>query len=209
VGTLIEGPSRADIFQLADVSSFKEAKRISHMREDLFIRDCLLDAWGVIDGPEGLCRRAVLPQTWAFTAKQFPTLRILRMPVPTATEIVSVKHYDSSNVQVTLDGADYGLQPLGDRIGVDLLFQTAFTYPDLYDRFDAIEVVYKAGWPDAASVPRVFRRALLLLAAHFYENREATFSDNRVSVVSRAIEWGVDKLLSRYVVPIDHAGRRS
>lgn len=204
---LVTAPTRDDIYKLLDVDQFKSAKRITHSREDAFIRDCILDAWAYIDGPEAFCRRAVLPQTWRFNAVKFPENAWL-FPAQTARGIVSIKYWNSSNVETTIAPADYYLRPHGDNLGSSLHFVSGYSVPTLYDRFDALTVEYTAGWPDALKVPRVFRRALQLVAAHFYDNREATYSDPRMTKVSRNIELGVDALLSRHVIPLDYSGRR-
>jgi uncharacterized phiE125 gp8 family phage protein len=200
---LITPPSREDIFKLCDVERLKAAKRIVHMREDAFLRDCILDSWSYLDGPDGRCRRAVLPQQWALTRSGFGYYG-WELPVHGARSIESITYYDSSNSPVTLAADSYWLEDnLGSR---RLYFSDAWYGQSVYGRHDAVRIVFNAGWADALEVPRVFRRALLLLAAHYYDNREQTFSDNRVSSVSRSIEYGLDKLLEKYIVPLDYAG---
>lgn len=200
---LITPPSREDIFTLVDVSALKDAKRVTNTREDAFLRDCILDAWSFLDGPEGRCRRAVLPQRWAFTRPGFTNYG-WELPVHGARSIVSVTYYDRDNQLQTVDSGSYWLD---DTRGTRRFYMPAsWGAQSVYDRHDAVRVVFDAGWPTALEVPRVFRRALLLLAAHYYDNREETFSDNRISSVSRRIEFGLDKLLEKYVVPLDFAG---
>jgi uncharacterized phiE125 gp8 family phage protein len=200
---LVTPPSREDIFKLVDVAKLKEAKRLTNNREDAFIRDCILDAWAFIDGPDAKCRRAVLPQRWAFTATQFDQ-NSWDFPVHGVRAVQSITYYDATNTLTTVDPANYWLN--GDSMSPRLFFSAGWSFPVVYDRPDAIRVVFDAGWPDALQVPRGFRRALQLLAAHLYDNREATFGDNRVSVVSRRIDLGLDAFLQRYVVPIDFTG---
>lgn len=199
---LVQPYTREDVFKLVDVEALKRAKRIQHLREDAFLRDCILDSWAYLDGPDGRCRRAILPQRWAFTTASLCARTV--PPVHGARSIVSVTYYDANNDPVVVDPVNYWLEDVyGTR---SLLFRTDWSFPRLYARHDAVRVVFDAGWPSALEVPRVFRRALLLLAAHYYDNREQTFSDNRVSVVSRSIEYGLDKLLEKHVVPLDYAG---
>lgn len=202
---LVQPPQDSDILSLVSVADLKTAKRLTNTREDDFLQSCILDAWAFIDGPDAKCRRAVLPQQWAFTASSF-SLNSWDLPVHGARAVQSVTYYDASNNSTTVDTANYWLN--GDSMSPRLFFSVAWPFPTVYDRFDAVQVVFDAGWPDVASVPRVFRRALLLLAAHFYDNREASYGDNRVSVVSRKIEFGLDALLQRYVVPLDFTGGR-
>lgn len=200
---LVTPPTREDIFTLCDVERLKQAKRIVHLREDAFIRDCILDSWSYLDGPDGRCRRAILPQRWAFTRSGFGPYGY-EFPVHGARTIVSITYYDRDNQIQTVDPGNYWLD---DSFGTRrLTYASTWSSQTVYPRHDAVRVVFDAGWPTAMQVPRVFRRALLLLAAHYYDNREQTFGDNRVSVVSRSIEYGLDKLLEKYVVPLDYAG---
>jgi uncharacterized phiE125 gp8 family phage protein len=200
---LITPPSQDDIFSLCDVAGLKAAKRVMHVREDAFIEGCILDSWAYLDGPDGRCRRAVLPQRWAFTRAGFGYYG-WELPVHGARSIVSVTYYNSAGDLITMDSGSYWLEDLSGTLR--LYFSDSWYAQPVFKRHDAVRVVFDAGWPTASDVPRVFRRALVLLAAHFYDNREQTFGDNRVSVVSRSIEYGLDKLLEKYVVPLDFAG---
>lgn len=76
-----------------------------------------------------------------------PGIRLLRPPV---LSVLSVSYYDASNVQQTVDAADYYLT---DEQIPRVLMVESFSYPALYRRPDAVRVVYKAGHAPAASPP--------------------------------------------------------
>ena len=48
------------------------------------------------------------------------------------------------------------------------------SWPSLYPRDDAVQIEYVAGYGAAASVPQVFKQAILLLVGHWYANRESS-----------------------------------
>ena len=60
-------------------------------------------------------------------------------------------------------------------------------WPDIYDRPDAVEVNFTAGYADAASVPKILRHAVLLLISHLYENRAAV-SNGQVTEIPYTVK---------------------
>jgi uncharacterized phiE125 gp8 family phage protein len=69
-------------------------------------------------------------------------------------------------------------------------------------------ITFKAGWPTADLVPDALKQSVLLLAAHFYTNREAsqtTVSSLGASGKLREIEFGLRGLAGRYRVSPDHS----
>lgn len=202
---LIEGPKEEDILKLVTVDQLKAQKRVVTNRENDFIKDCILDAWSWIDGPEGKCRRAVLPQIWSVGLDVWPRSPF-RLPIHGARAITKVTSVVGGASADLAAGSFYGSPASKDGIDLNLFLRAGSALPAL-SAGDTVHVEFSAGWPTAEAVPRVFRRALRLVAAHFYDNREETFGDQRVSVVSRRIELGANELLSRYIVPLDY-GRR-
>jgi uncharacterized phiE125 gp8 family phage protein len=202
---VVTPPSDEDILSLMPVNRFKIAKRVSNNREDAFIQDCILDAWSFIDGPNGLVRRPVLSQTWRFRTSGFGQYG-WRLPIPHVREVLSISYYNASNVATPFNTSDWFFKPDLDQIGSTIYWQSGITLPTLYERHDAITVTFTCGWEEPVQVPRVFRRALQLVAAHFYDNREETYSDNRITQVPRRIELGTAKILEKWTVGLNYAG---
>jgi len=63
-------------------------------------------------------------------------------------------------------------------------FRDAFTSPSLYsDRSDPVKIAMTVGYgDDTTDVPQAIRHAAMMLAAHWYENREAVAEGSPVPV---------------------------
>lgn len=203
---LISGPSETDVLALVTVDQMKAQKRIVTNRENDFIRDCILDAWGYLDGVEGKCRRAVLPQTYRLTLSRWCGYRVA-IPVHGARAVTKISATIGGAAPVELLPSAFRIEHTADGISASVMVLPGTILAGMVDDRDSVVIEFSAGWPEAASVPRAFRRALRLIAAHFYDNREETFGDNRVSVVSRSIELGASKLLEKWIVPLEHTRR--
>lgn len=87
--------------------------------------------------------------------------------------VESVKYYPASGAaQATLSAATYTALT-GQMPGLVFLNSTE-TWPDLYDRPDAVEVNFTAGAAAVDAVPGVLRSAVLLALHNLYENRSPT-----------------------------------
>lgn len=203
---LISGPSETDVLALVSVDQMKAQKRIVTNRENDFIKDCILDAWSFIDGVEGKCRRAVLPQSYRFTLPRWCGYRVT-LPVHGAGAVTKISATIGGAAPVDLVPSAFRVERTADGIDASVIIMPGTVLAGMVDGRDSVVIEFSAGWPDAASVPRAFRRALRLIAAHFYDNREETFGDNRVTVVSRSIELGASKLLEKWIVPLEHRRR--
>lgn len=133
---------------------------------------------------ENFTGRALLSQTWKLTMDAWPeptlyralgvrcddsrTITLERSPLASVTD---VKYYPASGAaQATLDAATYYHVLTGPTPGV-IVLKSDQSWPDLYDRPDAVEVTFVAGVSTAAAVPKLLRQAVLLQIAHLYENR--------------------------------------
>ncbi len=63
------------------------------------------------------------------------------------------------------------------------------SWPSTREQLNAVTITYRAGYTDADAVPKRIKQAIGLLAAHWYENREA------VGTVGPEIEFSVCSLL--------------
>ena len=129
------------------------------------------------------------PSSYILTPSE---IRIPRAPVKAAGGIVSLKYLDSNGVQQALvAGTDYVSAVRGDQAIVTPAFGKS--WPAVRVAFDGagnypVEVRFIAGYgADGLSVPENFRQAMLLLVAHWYENREEV-SEARLATVPMAAE---------------------
>lgn len=115
--------------------------------------------------------RQLVTATWRLDCRTFPSDTQLRLERCPLVEVTSVKYYDAANVQQTVAATDYIVQTGPEPGFIEL--KTDRTWPTgLYDRADAVQVVFKAGYGTAASVPADLKQAIKILINHLYEQRE-------------------------------------
>ena len=92
------------------------------------------------------------------------------LPYPPLDSVTSIKYYDESNVQQTLDTAYYDV--ITTSFPGAIVLNNGYTWPNVYDRSLPISITYVAGYGVAADVPAPLRHAILLLLGQFYDRRE-------------------------------------
>ena len=169
-----------------DVISLAEAKahlRVDFSDDDTLISGLIAAAISHVDG-KGELGRAMITQTWAQWVSQAPGWVRLRMGPFQA--LTSVEYYDTDNVLQTATLSDFETRLDGDFVICKP--KEDFEWPSAETRADAIKITYTAGFGDAATdVPQGIRQALLMLVAHWYENREAA-SEVKLNDLPRAVD---------------------
>ncbi|MFU0504122.1 head-tail connector protein [Pseudaminobacter sp. NGMCC 1.201702] len=164
-----------------------EAKRhmnVFHDDDDTLVDLYVTAATELIEGPNGI-GIALRPQTWRLSLDYFPAE--IRIPLGPVTGVTSVKYTDTTGAEQIVTGyrLDKDAQP------ARLLPALGASWPTICDP-GAVKVEFKCGY---AEVPFVLRAAVLLLAGHWYNNRE-TVDDTSL----KKIPYGVDTILERYRV---------
>jgi uncharacterized phiE125 gp8 family phage protein len=166
--------------------SLAEAKahlRADHTDEDTLITALIAAATSHLDGYSGILGRALITQTWKVETDAFTDP--LRLPVGNLLAVSSVKYYDASNAQQTLSTDVYA--GFTDEQGPFIGLKPDEDWPDVYDRRDAIEVIWTAGYGAAATaVPSGILQAGLLMIGHWYTNREAVSIGESVAEIPLA-----------------------
>lgn len=96
----------------------------------------------------------------------------IELPKPPAVSVSSITYIDTAGNAQTLASDQYQFTQ-GDLYGY---VRPAYgvSWPAVRDQADAITVTYVAGYgSNPGDVPHSIRQAILLMVAHFYENREA------------------------------------
>lgn len=147
----------------------KAQLRVTSSDEDTHINSLIAAAVSYVDGT-GVLGRAMITQDWAQWVSASPgPVRLLIGPVQ---ELVSVQYYDTDNAIQTATLSDFELRLAGDFSTI--LPKSGKSWPASYSRSDAIKITYRAGFGDTGTdVPAGVRLALIMLVAHWYENREA------------------------------------
>jgi uncharacterized phiE125 gp8 family phage protein len=144
--------------------------RLGDESDDAVLQRSLNAACQFLDGWTGALGRCIAVQTWAQPFARFSDegLRLCLWPV---TAIVSVTYRDEAGATQTLAPAAYELDAAGDRALV--LPAGTGTFPATgAGRSAPVTVTFTAG-QSPAEVPASIVELILLLTAHWYENRAA------------------------------------
>lgn len=154
---------------LLDLPALKRHLRVDHDGDDDLIASLAAAAQSALDGPSGMVGKALVTQSWTMTRARLTGKTVLRLPVFPFRSLTSVSYYDADNSAQSADLADFTA-----RGGEEFAYIEPVTaWPAMYDRPDALTVVWSAGYGSADQVPGELIVAAKMLAGHWYENREA------------------------------------
>ncbi len=143
--------------------------------DDAYVASCIAAARHYI---EGQTKRAIMQQTWNYTIDydwpvkfgtrriDFPTNPVTAQASPSTTVITYV---DTSGSTQTLAQTQYTV--VGRRHGSYIVPAYDIAWPDVRSVPNAITVRYQSGY-STTTVPQELHRAVMMLASHYYENRE-------------------------------------
>ena len=139
---------------------------------------------------EGQTKRALLTQTWDQTIdydwpyyRHLPHIRFEKNPVQSVS---SITYMDGSSPNPTLSSANYIV--VSREHGSYISPAYGVTWPNVRTVPEAIKVRFVAGY---TSVPEPLKHAILLLVAHWYENREVMGAETE-------IPYAVEAMISPY-----------
>jgi len=177
------------------LAELKEAAHITHATEDDFLTDTIVAA---TERYQFDTRRQLMRATFDwflpyFSAREYvsshlhlnQSVRVLNersfeIPLPPLISVTTVKFFDTAGIQQTVSSLEYGVKTSSEPGRIYNLPNEE--WPDLEDDRieDSVEIRFVAGAATAADVPEIDRRAILLLAQHWIENREAVVLDDRI-----------------------------
>ena len=160
--TLTEGPA-------AEPVSLAEAR--AHLKLDATEEDALLTALVTAARTtlEAETRRAFMTQNWRLTLDEWPA-GPLELPLAPVASVTAVKTAALSGAMVPIDPGFYEVDAKGEPPRIAAKRGQAWPMPAT--RLAGISIDFTAGYGAAADVPMPLRQAVLLLAAHWFENRE-------------------------------------
>ena len=159
--------------------------RVDHSEDDGLIVGLVTAAREQV---EAMSRRALVTQTLELRLSQWPGGDCILLPRPPLASVVSVKYTDTAGVEQTFASTNYTAHTAPEPGGVWLKYNCSWPSAELGPG-PSIAVRYTAGYGTAAAVPQRYKQAILLLAAHWYEQREAVLvSGVQPSVVPMAVE---------------------
>ena len=141
---------------------------------------------------EQVTRRALITQGWRIALDGWPAGRILRLPLAPVLAVTAVTVYGADGMPVTLAPAAWTL-----RRGTDpaRLVIAPGMGPE---PVNGLEIDFTAGYgASPTDVPEPLRQAVRMLAAHWYEHREAG-----TELAMASLPFGLDRLLMPFRMPL-------
>lgn len=148
--------------------SLAEAKL--HLRVDHDAEDALIGALiaAARTDCEDRLQRSLITTGWEWTLDAFDDLGYI--PRPPLVSVTSLKYFDASGTQQTLDQSAYRVDLGGEQPS---RLEPVTQWPFAQDRLNAVTVAYQAGYgSNASDVPGPVRQWILLAVGDMYANRE-------------------------------------
>ncbi len=136
---------------------------------------------------ETITGRALINQTWDYFLDNFPPGDKIVIPLPRLSSVTTVKYTDKDNVQTVFSSGSYIVDTNNEPGQIVLAYGES--WPTFTPRpINAVEIRFVAGYGSgAANVPEGIKQAMLLLIAHWYENREPINIGNIVTEIPETI----------------------
>lgn len=133
-------------------------------------------------------RRCLLGQVWRLYLDRWPQGRVVPFPIGPVQSVEQIVLYDRQGASVLLTPADWSVARGTDPARLRVALGAGLPHGQL----DGIEIDVRCGYGSAASdVPETLRQSVRLLAAHWFENREAG-----TELAMASLPHGLDRLLS-------------
>ncbi len=178
--TLLSPPAAEPV----TLGEIKEHLRVTHNDEDALITGMAVAAVRAVEARGGL---ALMPQAWRLSLDTPPDETVL-LPIAPVSAVDGVSVIDGNGVAQTIDANLYEAAT-----GAPGRVRPAGPWPAPGVALDGVRIDFTAGYADAASVPEPLKQAVKLLAAYFFETREAA-GDTR----TYAVPQSVDALIAPY-----------
>lgn len=176
------------VYTAATENPITTAELKLHSHIDTSADDSEIDALvaAATQDTEAMLWRTLCTTTWVLTLDRFPCDDYIDLPRPPLVSVTHVKYYDLNNTQQTLSTSDYEYDTSTEpgRIYID----RSTGWPSVYDRRNAVEIRFVAGYGAASAVPEGIKQIIRMKAGHWYENREASIVGVSATTTPLAVE---------------------
>lgn len=141
--------------------------------------------------------RALTHADYLLTLDGLPSSIIL--PRDPVVSVASVQYLDADWQWQTLASDQYFVSGLGKDSGVAIIPAKDVTWPAVGLANAGVRITFNAGYgADAYDVPSDLKGAVLMLAAHLYENREASIIGMAVNEMPMGVEDAIQTYRTRW-----------
>ena len=184
---LLEAPAITPI-TLAEV---KDQLRVEHTDDDSILTRLIAVAVAYTD-VTGALGHAMITQKWGQWIAANPPSAVKLILGPSQA-VTAVKYYDTDGTLQTATLTDF--EVTGTEFATYIGPKTGFSWPVTDQRSDAIRIEYTIGYGDSTTdVPETLRHAMMMLIAHWYDNRE----NELIGTISKNIPFGFDSLIGMH-----------
>lgn len=133
-------------------------------------------------------KRQHITATYEYTLDAFPASDTIVMPVPPLITVTSISYKDVAGDAKTFATDKYQVEITGERGSITL--EPNESWPDTESgRRNAITITFTAGYGTATTdVPESTRLAIMMLVAHWFENREPVLAGASIAEFPLHIE---------------------
>lgn len=164
------------------LEDFKAHARVDYDDQDTVINNQITAARLYC---EEYLQRSFITTTWALTMEEFPCEEI-ELQRANLIAVSSITYIDTAGATQTLDASHYRVDAYSEPPEIEPAW--GYYWPFTREISNAVTVTFTAGYgATAASVPQTIKQAILLLAAHWFENREYV-SGQTVNTIPMTIE---------------------
>lgn len=165
-----------------------------HLNYDLDDRDAYISrliwqATEVVEGPAGI-GMALMSQQWRLSLDCFPA--VIEIPIWPVTSVDSVTYTDTAGAEQTVAASDYKVDL--DMTPARVAPVYGKTWPTSRKELGAVKVTFTAGRSNPDDVPESIKGAILLMIAHWFDNRSAVVT----GATSSEVPMGVQHILNHY-----------
>jgi len=157
------------------------AEQKSHSRIDIATEDTLIAGFvkAARTNLEDLTGIKFLTQKWLLTLPAFPSTNIIKLPFSPIISVDEIKTIDADGDEAVFNTDNY----VTDFVSIPAIIKlkSGYTWDEPtsgYREVNGVEIFFTTGYATTAKIPVNLKLAIKMLAAHFYENREATTIGN-------------------------------
>lgn len=177
-------PRRVKITTQPSIEPVTSTEAKLHCRIDASTEDSLIAFW--IETArlqcEDISRRSFITRTYTAYLDCWPS-SLFELPYPPLLAVSSIKYYDDAgSAAATFSTSNYQVDAHSEPGRVCLKSTADWPSTTLRD-INGVEIIYTAGYgSNATDVPDRYKAAMLLLIAHYYENRESVIVGQGISI---------------------------
>ena len=140
--------------------------------------------------------RSLITQTRVIKLDNFPYFDTIKLTYGPVSSLTSITYDDSDDVNQTLSSGDYWTDFTSGIARVVV----KNSWPTTYDKPNAVQITYVAGYGAAGSnIPQALKQAMLLILGHLYENRQQVIVSGSPTGALE-IPFGASVLMNTYVL---------